>query len=268
MAGYMAFNRFCKPPNNLLTKVPGRVGTYEIVDSKVETLDISKVKALERLTIKWTLGEEIYFFTSPKSISIIAGETDAGKSAYLANFCSMNMDKFKGRIHLFSSELTVERFAERVQKMDGRPLSDWTHVPFHPRESQYEAAIYPNDINVIDYMELDPSKPYDVGNMIKKIFDKLEKGIAIIGLQMKDGADIAYGGSWSKQKAEFYLTLSRNQEGNFAQIQKAKNWLSRTNPYKLKKKFLLVDGINFYPSKDKKSWYKEGQKNYEEEEEP
>jgi len=41
--------------------------------------------------------------TLPKNIIILAGEANAGKTALLLNFCSMNMGKFK--INYFSSEM-------------------------------------------------------------------------------------------------------------------------------------------------------------------
>ena len=58
-------------------------------------------------------------------------------------------------------------------------------------------------------------------------------------------------------KSEFYLSLSITDEGNLAKIEKGKNWANkRANPVGYKKKFLLVDGIKFFPDHQRPDWFK------------
>ena len=242
--------------NGILEKSGERDGTYRKVEQQFNFVDISEVGELESIDLRWPLGVEEYARVSPKSVVVVAGDTDAGKSAFLCNFSHLNLDK--KQIYYFSSELTAQRFKSRVSSLP-RPITDWKKIKFTNDVIQnFQDAIQPNAINVIDYLELDAEKVYLAGNYIRKIFEKLDGGIAIIALQKKRGETIAYGRDWTMQKSELYLTISRTDDGeHILKIEKAKNWRHEYgNPYGLKRKFLITKGINFYPDTKKPDWYK------------
>ena len=84
----------------------------------------------------------------------------------------------------------------------------------------------------------------------KKIFDKLEKGIAIIAIQKNKGRDDGLGGARSIEKARLYLSM----RPGVIKIVKAKNWVSGTvNPNGLEKQFKLAKGMIFA---DASNWVK------------
>jgi len=250
---YVTINSLCD--QGVIEKDGKIPGIYRKKENNVNFVDISQVPDLEFISLRWPLGVEDYVRVSPKSISIIAGDTDAGKSAFLSCFCNLNLDTNK--IIFFSSEMTAGRFKNRVSTLQ-RPIKEWGKLFFtEDKTSNFHDSIDPDAINIIDYLELDPGRVFDVSIYIRKIFEKLNKGIAIIALQKKRGEDLAYGRDWTMQKAEFYMTLSRDDEGNIAKIEKAKNWASiMANPVGLKKRFLLFKGINFYPDKSRPDWFK------------
>jgi hypothetical protein len=210
------------------------------------------------------MGIENYVKVSPKSISVIAGETEAGKSAFLSNFAHLNLEKHK--ILYFSSEMTASRFKNRVNNLkEERPISDWKKLLFtEDKTENFHDSIDPDAINIIDYLELDPEKVFNVATYLRKIFDKLNKGIVVVALQKKRGERLGYGQDWTAQKAEFYLTISRDDIGNIMQIEKAKGWVrDKANPVGLKRRFLLYQGIKFFPDKLRPEWFK-GEGNKEE----
>ena len=255
---YVTINSLCD--QGVIEKDGKIPGIYRKKENEVKFIDISEVSDLTYLDLKWPLQVEEYVRVSPKSVSIIAGETEAGKSAFLSNFSHLNIDKEK--ILYFSSEMTPNRFKERVDDLP-RPIKEWKKLLFtNDKTDNFHDSIDPDAINIIDYLELDPGRVFDVATYIKKIFDKLKKGIAIIALQKKRGEDLAYGRDWTMQKSEFYLTLSVKDGENIAKIEKAKNWaIKKANPVGLKKKFLLVDGVKFYSNKSRPDWFKgEGNK--------
>jgi hypothetical protein len=95
-----------------------------------------------------------------------------------------------------------------------------------------------------------------VGGQIKAIFDKLNKGIALIALQKKIGSELARGGDFTMEKARLYITLSRD---NICKIIKAKNWVnSMVKPTGKQRKYILLHGCEF---RTKSNWEMEGQEN-------
>lgn len=257
---YVTINSLCE--QGVIEKEGKIPGIYRKKQNEVKFVDISSAEDLTYLDLKWPIKIEEYVRISPKSVSIVAGDTEAGKSAFLSNFAHLNMEKHK--ILYFSSEMTANRFKERVKNLE-RPIKDWSRLFFtNDKISDFHDSIEPNAINIIDYLELDPGRVYDVATYIKKIFDRLNNGIAIIALQKKRGESLAYGRDWTMQKSEFYITLSVIERENIAKIEKAKNWaVKMANPVGLKKKFLLVDGIKFFPNKSRPDWYR-GEGNKEE----
>lgn len=250
---YVVIGKWIK---NGLFERQNRPGYFRKVVTKTIFSDISQAEDLTYLKIRWPLGIESYAAISPKSISVIAGEPEAGKSAFLCNFCNLNMDSHK--IYYFSSELTASRFKKRAKTL-GRPIEEWKKVLFTDQiQGNFHDVIDPNGVNLIDYMELNPEKVFEVANKMKDIFNKLDKGVAIIALQKKRGAQWAFGQEWTAMKPEFYLTLSVSEKTNIAKIEKAKNWVSdMVNPVGLKKNFKIYKGIQFFPDRKRPDWFKE-----------
>jgi len=83
---------------------------------------------------------------------------------------------------------------------------------------------------------------WQVGGLIKDIFDKLKGGIAIIALQKNPGVSYGLGGARSVEKARLYLSM----DNHVLKIEKGKNWRdSAVNPNALRVKYKLVDGCKF-----------------------
>jgi hypothetical protein len=238
-------NRLCI--EGILCKHGNKNGAFRKIDSSCETLDYinAPVEKID-LWLPFNLNKLVNIY--PKNIIVVAGSPNAGKTALLLNIVRQNMHKRK--IHYFSSEMGSSELRLRLQNFKDLSLKDWSFHPYE-RASNFADVIRPNDINIIDYMEIH-EEHYKIGQWIKDIFDRLDKGIAIIAIQKKPGASAGVGGNTTLEKPRLYLTM----EGNKIKIEKAKSFAqSHINPNGAELSFKLVDGCNFIVTEP---WNKDG----------
>lgn len=231
----------------VLEKYGERHGIYRKIEQIHE--NIIDLNAIENtsLPIKYPLGVHELVKTMPKNIIIVAGEPNAGKTAFLLNIAARNM--LDHEIIYFTSEMGGGELKGRLQNYTEKvPLNLWEHCTFIERASDFDVAIRPDAINIVDFLEMH-DEFYKVGGYIKKIFDKLNKGIAIIAIQKNPGRDDGLGGFRSLEKARLYISMAQGT----IKIVKAKNWVSGLmNPNNLKRDYKLAKGMIFKESSD---WY-------------
>ena len=227
----------------VIEKYGDQDGVYRKVESQAEDIDFLNVKG-EPLPIRFPFQLERYVKILPKNILIVAGEPNAGKTAFLLNVVHLNMSKHK--VYYFSSEMGPLELRDRLSKFEN-PLDKWKFTA-KERASNFADVIRPDDLNVIDYLEMS-DEFYRVGGLIKEIFDKLQKGIAVIAIQKNRGTDYGLGGMRSLEKARLYLSM----ESGKMKIVKAKNWATQVNPNGLELDFKLIQGCKFQPESD---WHK------------
>ena len=194
--------------------------------------------------IKFPLDIHDYCHLYPKNIAVIAGAPNAGKSAFLLDFCRLNMKDHK--IRYLSSEMVDNELKKRIEKFciehDMR-FEDWKKIDFRERALNFADVIDPDNITVIDYLECNVDF-YMMGQWIKDIFDKLKKGICLIAIQKKPGDEnrLGRGGLGTLEKPRLYLSMDNGK----IRIEKGKNWaIEGVNPNGLEKKFALVQGSKF-----------------------
>ena len=220
----------------VIERASNRHSHYRILDSNYENIDWRNAKD-ETVELYMPMGIERYVEIMPGNIIVIAGEQNAGKTAFLLNVIEMNMRQHK--IHYFNSEMGAPELKKRLMKF-GIPIDDWNFKAWE-RSSEFADVIFPNDVNIIDFMEIHDDF-YKVGLYIKQIHDRLKKGIAFIALQKNKGRDEGRGGSMSLEKPRLYIAL----EPNKCKIIKAKNWkVDDKNPNGLEREFKLVQGCKF-----------------------
>lgn len=227
------FSRLCKEG---VIKKTGR-GCYELVKEVEENIINLDENCIKELPVKLPLGISDLVKLMPKNIIIVAGESNAGKTAFLLNVALNNM--FKHNVFYFSSEMGGAELTERVRKYDKIAFDNWKKCTFIERATDFEVGIRPDDINIIDFLEVH-DEFYKIGGYIKKIFDKLNNGIAIVAIQKNKGRDEGLGGARSIEKARLYLSMSPGK----IKIVKAKNWVnSLINPNNMVKDYKLAQGI-------------------------
>ena len=101
--------------------------------------------------------------------------------------------------------------------------------------------VVPDAFNIIEFLEIH-SEFYNVGELIKKIRDRLTTGFAAIALQKDSDKKLGRGDTFSLEKARLYVTLDNRKTYNELTIISGKNWASERNPRDIKFHFKLVKG--------------------------
>jgi hypothetical protein len=233
---------------HVIERVTGKCGIYRKVNSECPPVDWMEA-ATETLDLVFPLGVEELVKIMPGNIMVVAGESNAGKTAFLMNFARMNMDRH--HVHYFSSEMGREEFKIRVLEHSDLPLREWGKMNFYERSENFADVIRPDDINIVDFLQLHEDF-WKVGGLINEIHKRLNRGVAFIALQKNPGADHGLGGARSIEKARLYLTM----EPGKCIIRKAKNYRDKScNPNGFSMKFKIVGGAKFIP--DNEGWRRE-----------
>jgi len=236
---------------DIVEKTGTQAGHYKIMNKNLKPINLKdKSDVGNELDIKFPMGVHEFIKPMPGCIYIVAGEPDSGKSAYLMNFAKKNYKK--NRVHYFSSEMGKEEFLDRLQY--GWPeAGEEQNMCFYERDGDFDQVIFPDDINIIDYLTLFDNF-YLMAGLIDAISKKLKKGIAFIAIQKPRGRDEALGGDRTKDLARLYITMEYQR----MKIIKAKNWRDpKFNPNKLSICYELHQGFNF---KTTTPWKKEDEK--------
>lgn len=195
-------------------------GCFRKLEKQIEYMDYVNVSKVS-VDIQMPLLLHQVCNLTPKAIVVVAGATNAGKTSFFLNLVKMNMDRFD-KFYYFNSETSPESFRKRLDNF-GEPISFWTDkLKVIERSNNFADLIQPNGINIIDYLELDAEKLYAVGGVIKDIFNKLDKGIAFIGIQKAANAKFGRGGEFTLEKAQLAIALDYNK----ATISKCKSPVS------------------------------------------
>ena len=213
------------------------MGTYKKVDSESEAIPILDTP-FEPMKIKIPGEVERLVQVYAGNIVIIAGSPNAGKTAFDLNFAIDNAGTHE--VVYFSSEIGSEELTLRIKKFN-RPVNDWKGVDFRKRTHDFHQVVRPDAVNIIDYLEVIDGEFFRIGDNIRRIFEKLNRGIALISLQMDTGGRVAWGGQKTLDKARLYLTLDRG----VMTIEKGKNRASKENPNGLARPFKLIEGCKF-----------------------
>jgi len=217
------------------------VGVYRIVDGMVTNINWQSADPSKILALKFPFGLEKYFIVCPKNIGIIAGEKDAGKTAFLLNLARLNQDNFN--IVYFSSEmgeLELRRRLEQFEKAGLISLKDWK-CEFVERNENFADVIRPDWINLVDFLEVYDDY-FKMGGYINQIYRKIDTGAAFIAIQKNKGSEWGLGKERGLEKARFYLTMGDGK----LKIKSAKNWTQENvNPVGKELGYKLVKGCKF-----------------------
>lgn len=200
-------------------------------------------------------GMHEYVKIFPGNIIVYAGVQGHGKTAAILDTIRRNITNsdliafYKAYLkegesifNVFNSEAGDSEIRERIELISDIDLEIWINlVRIWERSEEFHTVIKPNAINFVDYLEVNQGEFFKIGHYLRKIHDKLDRGIAIIGLQKEAGAKLGYGAGKSLEKPRLYV----NFESGELKIVKAKNWQTRLNPVGMTAKFRLVDGNKF-----------------------
>ena len=209
-------------------------GYYRQIE--VECLPIDWQNAPTKdVPMEFPLGIHDMLNIYPGNVIIVAGESNAGKTAFLLDFIRLNMGSYD--IHYFNSEMGATELKIRLGLFLG--VGHWRFTAWE-RSDNFSDVIRPDSINVIDFLDITDDF-WQVGGVIKDVHAKLNDGIAIIALQKNRGRDTGRGGELSLEKPRLYLAMGRGE----MKIVKAKNWKGSVNPNRKIQEFKLYKGSHF-----------------------
>ncbi len=237
-AARTALTRLCS--TGLIERVGDKNGSYRLKRSDCDDIDFLNADTTP-FDVTWPLGVDKYVELYRKSIVIIAGQSNAGKTAYCLNVARENMAKH--RINYFLSEGDPAELRVRLEKF-GEPLSIWKNVKFKtPKGANLSKIIVPDGFNIIDYLEIHKDF-YEVSGIINDVYENLTTGIAVIAMQKPEGRDLGVGGRGTLDKARLYLAI----EPGRIKIVKGKIWAREgINPNGMTMQWSLVGGCKFFP---------------------
>ena len=227
----------------IIERVGSKNGHFRKIEKELNLMDIYNVSS-DYLDIKYPLDLHELFRTMPRNIIVIAGTPNVGKTAFMLNMVTMNMNKGMD-IRYFTSEMGEFELSQRCKMFEPEiPLSFWKNVKFCDHSSGFGDKVDPNGLNIIDFLEI-PDQFWLVGEKLKEIYDKLDKGVAVVALQKKYGQKLGRGAEFSLEKPRLYVTLESNPpEGNVAVIEKCKNHArGDINPNHMECVFNVIQGV-------------------------
>ncbi len=187
------------------------------------------------------MGLNKYCHIPLPSLIIVAGKYNAGKTAFCINIVNQNLEKWADKLDFYVSE------GAEMMKMKFEALNAYIPTPppfkMYRRTENFADVINPDHLSVIDYLRVDMSKTYEIGNQLFAIFNKLNKGIAVVAMQKPPGErKIAFGGASTAFEPTLYIGMDKDVLG-FEKIKVPK--IMDIDPYALKIQFKITKGVNF-----------------------
>ena len=210
--------------DRIITRTGNKHGIYRPVDRNPHIMNIGVTR---REPLKIVLPLELHTLVKlyPKNVVIVAGEKDAGKTAFSMNAAYMNRDIIP--VRYINSEMGEEELEARLAGFPDQRISEWRKITWIEQSSKFEDAIDPDGFNIIDFLEIG-ADAYAVVEDIKRVFDRLQKGLLLIIMQKRSYKDFAVGGEGTLEKARLAVNLERRQgKGNVCRITVAKNWTGK-----------------------------------------
>ena len=236
----------------ILERIETLSGVYRRLDIELKEFDWQHANIDNVVSLRFPFELEKYVKIYPKSIICLAGGKDQGKTAWLYDFTLKNMFHPLG-VDLYNSETGREQMKERMQNFK---VNIPNPAPFRTfeRYDNFADVIDKDRISVIDYLDLN-SEVYLIGDEIDKVFRKLDRGIAVIGLQKPPPTtvyvkgvkklvyrDLAYGSGFTAKRAALYISM----DNNVLKLVVAKTPLNpKVNPTNMMWVFWLKNGAEF-----------------------
>jgi len=243
----VAIHRLCKA--GILEKHGQKDGVYRRIDTNIEYMDFENADPGNSVDLRLPLDLHLKTKLFPKAVVVVAGVSGMGKTLYALNAIHENMGRFP--IYYFNSEMGAEALKKKLQYFP-TPVSEWAKGmrvidgwDFH----NIPDKIQPDALNVVDYLEPEGDKPFNIHGIISAIIRHLNKGTALITVQKKPGATMGTGGIYSLKAATLALSL------DWGKIEIVKNRFREEDP------FPSLAKINFEVHKGWKivpvgNWYK------------
>lgn len=212
-------------------------GHWRNPDGVLEAIDWQSAVTTE-MDIHWPFDLDLWIKVYPKCLALVAGSSNAGKTAFVHQFINQNVAKWKDKIDLYNNETSPQQMKERLT-----PFNYPTPPPFktYERAGRFQDVIKGDRISVIDYLSID-GEPYLLQAEVNQIWQKLTTGLCLVALQKPPGRDDAFGGFMLRSRPQLYVSLDKD----LMKVVKAKTPRDpENNPNGWQYKFKLKQGLFF-----------------------
>lgn len=183
-------------------------GKYIIVDTNLKTIDIFNTDE-EPFPINLPFNLHRFVSIPKHSIIIIAGSSNAGKTALIMNILKMNLNQEYCKLYLMS-EMGAGEYVDRIRRFDDVDFKEWQKVTAAERTCGFNDAIehYCKDgLTCVDFLEEVDGEYYKIPTDIRNIYDALGDGVALIAIQKKTDSDYGRGGQATTEKPRLYMSV-------------------------------------------------------------
>ena len=198
-----------------------RTGVYERANVALEKVMRRNVN-INPFDIELPLGLSDLVRVPKKSIIVVAGVSNAGKTFFALETARLNIEK-DYNIAYFMSEMGESEFVKRVDLIhdNDQNAADIMLEKIHASvlSSGFSSAIStytPDGLGIIDYLEATDGEYFKMTNDIKMIYDRLEDGVALICMQKRINSEFAAGGGGTTEKARLYINLDEDHQSERA----------------------------------------------------
>lgn len=191
---------------NLISRDARKPNLYHILENKIDWIDYDQ-KAEESFPINLPFELHRYVLIPPKAIVVIAGSSNAGKTAFILNTLRLNFHHNHDIVYLMS-EMGTSEFLTRAKGI--APIHEWKKVKAASKSSQYSNIIKtqnPNGLTAVDFLEEVDGEYFKVASNIREIYDAIDKGVCLIAIQKKTDSAYGRGGQATAEKARLYMSL-------------------------------------------------------------
>ena len=183
-------------------------GKFHIIQQDIEWTSLKNISN-EHFPLELPLGLKEMVRIPTKCICVVAGTSNAGKTAFLLEIAKMNIKNKHGLMYLMS-EMGPSEYKQRVEKVTD-DLEEWEErIKAASMSSGFDGPIAHHNadgLTLIDFLEDVEGEYYKIPADIRSIYDALENGVAWVAIQKHSQARVGRGGEGTTEKARLYLTI-------------------------------------------------------------
>jgi len=182
---------------------------YRVISAEADTIKWKTANADAFFPIILPFDLHKYVRLHKRSIMVVGGVSNEGKTTFVHNVISLNIHRHQ--IRLLDSENSDEELKSRFCHYAG--YEDWPDDFAKDRSQNFSDVILPDGLNVIDYLDIQDSF-FLVGRYIREIRDALNEGVAIVVLQKREStakfpSKLPVGGEFSRHLARVVITIDK-----------------------------------------------------------
>lgn len=185
-------------------------GKYHVMAVDIEFSTRAKLTS-PSYPVSFPLEIDTMVSIPPHSIVVVAGTTNAGKTAILFNIAKLNLCGSKKLIYI-RSEMSDSEYYERQRVFRDVTEAEWDKMQSCSKSAGFNAVIWKHNRNGITFVDFLEDIGGEFGKMsagIREVYDALDEGIAIVALQKKTGQEYGRGGELTAEKARLYLSVDK-----------------------------------------------------------